>query len=103
MGAGATVTVYGASSTGGGIYCNNCNLGNGNTFLIDASTSATNQNGGNVTLAAYNGSAPNAGKVDLSFGTVNTSATSGKPGNVTVIAPSITLKNVFINGTTGGQ
>ena len=81
-----SIKVTGASDTGGGIYCTGCNATT--NFVIDTANS-----GGNIFLAAYafDGVGPQkaqAGSITLTGGTLNTSNTIGKAGNVTIIAPN---------------
>ncbi|MBX9772561.1 MAG: hypothetical protein K2X29_14385, partial [Candidatus Obscuribacterales bacterium] len=76
------VTISGPSSTGGNVI-----FSGNNTSIIDTSSKGYNQNGGNITIAAFaNGS--NGGKITLppSSILISSGTGSGNNGNITLIA-----------------
>ena len=95
---GQFVQVTGPSVTGGNITCTTC--------TIDSGSTASQANGAKILLAAFHNPAPGQETVNGAItigGTIDSSATSGKAGDVTVIAPNhITLTTVTMNATVPG-
>jgi hypothetical protein len=98
IGAGTTVTLDGASATGGQIF-----LATGST--IDASGTAGA--GGNIFLGAYSGSSSTSSTINLSGSSLNTSGSgsAANGGSITVAGASngnaITLGTINTSGGTG--
>ena len=96
--AGTGFKVSGGDMSGGNIICSSCS---GTQAINTSFNSVTKGNGGNIFLGAFSGNV-SSGSIDMSDVAFDSSTFTGKPGNITVIAPgNITFgQNVWAQGGT---
>ncbi len=104
--AGSTATIdFSQTTAGGNINLSGVSINTSSTLPVDTTNTGNQLNGGNVLLAAYQGtSIGTTGAVTV--GTINTSSSSGNGGNVTIIAgqaPAPPQATITVDSiTTGG-
>jgi hypothetical protein len=102
-GTGSAASFTGASATGGSVNLSGAGL---TSLTITSQSTLHGPNGGDITLAAYSGSAGGSGTINLqtSSGTpnINAAANGGVFGNVTLVGPGGVTIGSIANGPNPG-